>query len=306
MKNSQSNRVFVLLFLITALAFLISCGEASLSDNPITVDQTKTTYDKQPSEGMKMDRKSKPPAGGRDMEVEDTKVTIERKIIYRGSLEIEVKDYKKSSDEFQKILEKYKGSAYIHSSSTSLQYEKYRVTRYVIKIAPDKLNQFIKDVTGLGDLKSQSMTGEDVTEKYIDLKSRLKSKEMTYKSMVALLDRKTNRLNDLLAVERQIERVSGEIEALKGKIRYYDNLVSMATLDLHLTEKIPEKVHKFKFGESLKDAILDSLTAAWKLILFFITISIPGLVLILFFWFFIWLFIKIIKRSTKKKEKIGE
>jgi hypothetical protein len=306
MKNSQSNRVFVLLFLITALAFLISCGEASLSHNPITVDQTKTTYDKQPSEGMETDRMIKQPPGGTDIDVEDTKVTIERKIIYRGSLEIEVKDYKKSSDEFQKILDKYKESAYIHSSSTSLQYEKYRVTRYVIKIAPDKWNQFIKEVTDLGDLKSQSKTGEDVTEKYIDLNSRLKNKEMAYNRLIDLLNTKTKKLSDLLAVERQIERVSGEIEVLKGQIRYYDNLVSMATLDLHLTEKIPEKVHKFKFGESLKDAILDSLTAAWKLILFFITISIPGLVLILFFWFFIWLFIKIIKRSTKKKEKIGE
>lgn len=300
----KSRRVFIFLFLITTLVLIIGCGEASQSINPTMVDQTKTISNKPSSEGMKMERDGKPPAGSTD--IEDTKVTIERKIIYRGSLEIEVKDYKKSSDEFQKILEKYKGSAYIHSSSTSLQYEKYRVTRYVIKIAPDKLNKFIKDVTGLGDLKSQSMTGEDVTERYIDLKSRLKNKEMTYKRMVALLDRKTNRLNDLLSVERQIERVSGEIEVLKGQIRYYDNLVSMATLDLHLTEKIPEKVHKFKFGESLKDAILDSLTAAWKLILFFITISIPGLVLILFFWFFIWLFIKIIKRSTKKKEKIGE
>ncbi len=297
------NRVFVLLFLITTLALLISCGEASQSIIPTTVDQTKTAYDPQPSEDMEMERKMKPPSGGES--IEDTKVTIERKIIYRGSLEIEVKDYKKSSDEFQKILEKYKESAYIHSSSTSLQYEKYHVTHYKIKITPDKLNQFIKDVTGLGDLKSQSMTGEDITEKYIDLKSRLKNKEMTYKRMVALLDRKTNKLNDLLSVERQIERVSGEIEALKGKIRYYDNLVSMATLDLHLTEKIPETVYKFKFGESLKDAILYSLKAAWLLILFFVKISIPGLVLILSFWFFIWLLIKIIKRSTKKKEKIG-
>ncbi len=302
----KSNRIFILLFLIITLISFIGCGEASRSLAPPTMDQTETTYDHRPSEGMERDRESKPPPGGTDIDVEDTKVTIERKIIYRGSLEIEVKDYKKSSDEFQKILDKYKESAYIHSSSTSLQYEKYRVTRYVIKIAPDKLNQFIKDVTDLGDLKSQSMTGEDITEKYIDLKSRLKNKEMTYKRMVALLDRKTNKLNDLLSVERQIERVSGEIEVLKGQIRYYDNLVSMATLNLHLTEKIPEKVHKFKFGESLKDAILDSLIGGWSLILFFIKISIPGLVLILFFWFFIWLLIKIIKKSTKKKEKIGE
>ncbi|MDD3627426.1 MAG: DUF4349 domain-containing protein [bacterium] len=295
--------VVCVLFCLPLLVVLESgCGDRGSKQQSFYAPSPTASFETE--ETAKLDKTSDdmPASSGDTRGTNDDIQTLERKIIYSGSITVEVKEHDKAADDFSKLLEKYKDFVYIHSSNTYIQYEKYQTTNYVIKINPEKLNEFIGEISKLGDVTSQSIRGEDITETYVDLKSRLENKEKTLIRLNALLETKTNKLNDLLQVEREIERVAGDIEVLKGKIRYYDNLVGMATLEVSLNEKIPKSYHRFEFGESFKEAVVNSLWAGWSVILFFITISIPTIIIVLVFWLIIWIIIKIIKKSIKKKE----
>lgn len=297
MKKLTFLKILVFFVLPFILIFEANCGNTSGDYTPSAPEMEKSMM------------RTRDEIGGMD-KMDDTPgsndVKIERKIIYSARLSLEVENYQEASDEFVKVMKKYEDQCYIHSSSARVVQDKYMETNYTIKINPEVFDDFINDVKKIGKVTSESRKGEDITEKYIDLVSRLENKENTKKRMEKLLDRKNNNLKDLLSVEREIERISQDIEVLKGKIKYYDNLVSMATLNLEIDEKIPRSHRKWKFNRTFKDSIMDSIEAGWAVILFFITISIPTVIIIAVLWFIIWIIVKLIIRAVKKGKKKKE
>ncbi|MEM7394985.1 MAG: DUF4349 domain-containing protein, partial [Verrucomicrobiota bacterium] len=57
---------------------------------------------------------------------------------------------------------------------------------------------------------------------------------------VKLLD-KGGAVEELLKIEEQLGRVTGEIERLKGKIKYYKHAVAFSTLTVRLNSALPQK-----------------------------------------------------------------
>lgn len=48
---------------------------------------------------------------------------------------------------------------------------------------------------------------------------------------------KAQTVEEILKVEKELERLNGEIDQLKGKIKRYDHLTQLATITIHLEEK---------------------------------------------------------------------
>ncbi len=60
-------------------------------------------------------------------------------------------------------------------------------------------------------------------------------KEETVRRLQALMSRSGD-LEDLLAVERELGRVTEELESLKGRIRYYDRRIALSELRVDLAQ----------------------------------------------------------------------
>jgi hypothetical protein len=84
---------------------------------------------------------------------------------------------------------------------------------------------------------SESSNAQDITEEYTDLEARLKNKQAEEVSFVALLNR-SGKIEEILAVTREVARVRGEIEQLTGQIRFLSSQTEMSTITVNLSEDV--------------------------------------------------------------------
>jgi len=85
-------------------------------------------------------------------------------------------------------------------------------------------------------VESESQSGEDVTRQYVDLDARLTNARNTEQRLTALLRDRTGKMTDVLAVEKEIDRVRGEIEQMEAQKKTLINRVDFATLNVTLRE----------------------------------------------------------------------
>ncbi len=93
----------------------------------------------------------------------------------------------------------------------------------------------MSDIETLGEVLSREITGKDVTEEYHDLQTRLDNAEKTRQRYLALLDKAKN-LEEILRVERELERLNQTIEQLKGKIERLSHIVAYSSITVETTD----------------------------------------------------------------------
>jgi uncharacterized protein DUF4349 len=87
----------------------------------------------------------------------------------------------------------------------------------------------------VGTLQSEHITGTDVSAQYVDLNARLANAEAQRDAMLALLTQ-AKTVSDIINVQNQIGQITGEIEQLKGQIKYLNDNTSYSTVTVTLTE----------------------------------------------------------------------
>jgi chromosome segregation ATPase len=91
-------------------------------------------------------------------------------------------------------------------------------------------------VEGLGEIRSISSDLEDVSEEFYDLQARIRNKQEEEERLRRHLADSTAKLEDILAVEREIARVREEIERMEGRIRVLRDLTSLTTITVRVEE----------------------------------------------------------------------
>ncbi|TMD40987.1 MAG: DUF4349 domain-containing protein [Chloroflexi bacterium] len=93
----------------------------------------------------------------------------------------------------------------------------------------------IDQLSKVGKVQSEHITGTDVSAQYVDLHARLANAEAQHAAMLALLTKAQN-INDIIAVQNQIGQITAQIEQLKGQIKYLDDNTSYSNVSVTLTE----------------------------------------------------------------------
>jgi hypothetical protein len=176
-----------------------------------------------------------PPAGG---ERKDEKVEP-RKIIYSGQVELIVEDFDKGEQGLMKLLREMKG--YIATSESTGQPGSPRSGKWVLRIPAESFEDFIAEAKSLGEMRRVQRETDDVTDRYFDLKARVLNLEVTEKSLrehQATLEKTAgSKTSDRLEVMRELSRVRGEIESMKGQLQRWDKLVEFATLTVTMRDR---------------------------------------------------------------------
>ncbi len=178
----------------------------------------------------------------------------ERKTITSVEMSIEVDNASRTVDDI--ITMTTAAGGYVSSSSVyDLSYDSTpRQEGYVtVRISSENYTAFVKDIENLGDLSSKSITGTDVTEEYIDLEARLNNLQKQEKRLTEILNM-SNTVEEVLSVEKELERVRGEIDSLTGRLQYLDNRIDLATINVRVTEPTPI-THSWGMRDALSSSV---------------------------------------------------
>lgn len=97
--------------------------------------------------------------------------------------------------------------------------------------ALERIRKLVKD-TGK-DIRSESITGQDITLEYIDLQSRLGNLEQTEKQLLRIQETAT-KTDDVLNVLTRLNDIRQQIESIKGQIKYYDESSRLSAIHVQL------------------------------------------------------------------------
>ena len=108
---------------------------------------------------------------------------------------------------------------------------------------PSGVTQSVFDqLEQLGNVLEQNVTARDIGKEYFDANLRLSSLEVTLHRYEAILTHATQ-VEEILRIEQELGRLRGEIEQVKGNLRWLSDRAARATLHVALRERAPEIAH---------------------------------------------------------------
>ena len=81
---------------------------------------------------------------------------------------------------------------------------------------------------------SENLTGEDVTDQFVDIDARLATLYRTKAKFEEILD-KAVKVEDLLNVQRELINLQTQIDSLKGQQLYLEKSAAMAKITIYLS-----------------------------------------------------------------------
>lgn len=229
--------------------------------------------------------------------------SVGRKVIYNAQLTVQVENYEHTVKEIQTEAAKKKG--YILNSNTYRNGEEGQLQgTMTIRIPTNAFHSFIEALESESiKVMDRTISGQDVTEEFVDLESRLKSKQVVEKRLLDFME-KAEKTEDLLKISTDLATVQEEIEQIKGRMNYLQNQADLATVTIEMAEKsvnVPDLQSKdLNTWEKTKKQFIGSLnfilSAGSGLIVFFIgnmpVFLIIGLIIFIVF---------VIRKRMKKK-----
>lgn len=216
-------------------------------------------------------------------------VEIQRKLIKEGNLEFQTDDIQATRKILFQAVEKYKG--YISSDQEYKTQERISNT-VVVRVPSSNFEKLLSDATeGVDKFDHKNIEVKDVTEEFLDVKARLKTKKELEDRYIDLL-KKANNIKEILEIENQIGLLRTEIESIEGRMKYLESQISFSTLTLTFYEK---RFDGTKFSGKFKDGF----TNGWENFVWFF-------VFLVNIWPFIFLLLGIVvgirmwKRRSKK------
>ncbi len=171
-----------------------------------------------------------------------------RLVIKNASLSIVVEDPGSTMDAISALAADLGGfvvSSNLYQTQTDrgLEVPQANIT---IRVPADKMDQALEIIkTGAGQILSEVVTGEDVTQEFTDLSSRLRNLEITQQQLTEIME-EAYRTEDVLNVYNRLVEVQEEIELIKGQMQYYQQAAALSAISVSIQAN--EAVQPLKIG----------------------------------------------------------
>ncbi len=186
----------------------------------------------------------------RDIKIDANK----RKIIKEGELVFETHDFNKTKVLINTSMNEVQG--YLAEESQN-KYNDRIETRAVVRVPAENFDKFVETLSSSADaIDRKNIKALDVTEEYVDLEIRLKTRkdiENRYRQLLG----QAKKVDDVLNIEKQIGEVREQIESAEGKLKYFNDRIAFSTLTVVYYEKMTSSI-----GFSSK--FIDGLKSGWK------------------------------------------
>jgi len=159
---------------------------------------------------------------------------LQEQLVIEGEIEVEVDDVAKVVDAIRERVRDARGRVVreglgggARSWSGSMK----------VRLPPDQVPPFIDWLGDVGEIERKESRADDVSRTLFDQKIALDNLELTLARLRKLLEHEQLATKDVLEIEKEMTRVRGEIERIKGERRWLQDRVAFATLDIQISRR---------------------------------------------------------------------
>ena len=214
-KSSYSND-----FAVEEAAYAYSADMEMPMPAPTAVNTTMCVAQK--SSGTSVQAQA---AGMNGMETGAGAEETERKLVKTGSLSFEVENLDTTDTLVAEWAEKYGGYVFSSGSNPANAW-------YTVKIPSTNFDDAMNAVGNIGTVKSRSVSTEDVSDSYYDLKTRLETRKIMRDRLSEYLERAEN-IDNLLKIESELNSVISDIEYMEGSMKRLNGRIDYSTININ-------------------------------------------------------------------------
>lgn len=221
--------------------------------------------------------------GGADAVAAANIATTERMVVRTADLDLIVPDTEKAMDDIQAMARELGG--YVVSVE-AYQYQEGRQATVTFRVPAERLDAALDRLRAMATtVRRESVSGQDVTDQYVDLQSRLRHLEAKEKQLLEFLDRAED-TEAVLAVYEHLSQTQAEIEQVKGRMQYLENQAALATVTVRLTpDALAQPLDTGGWNlpatvRSAVEALLNVLEFFVKALIYIVIVVLPVLILL--------------------------
>ena len=156
-----------------------------------------------------------------------------RHVIREGELRFETDDRTATRSAILGFVNEHQGYLADDREQRSLDVLEQTMT---IRVPSAEFDGLLEDVSkGVSRFDKREIQAIDVTEEYVDIEARLKTKKETESRYRELL-KQANSVEEILKIEEQIDKLRAEIESTEGRLRLMRDRESYSTLRVSFYE----------------------------------------------------------------------
>lgn len=223
--------------LLTCMALIAGCGSGGAKDSSQSTkagDATVATESQAApeaaapgngsAEGLNADRVA---AATQTLPLQD------RKVILNAQVDLKVKEADGAVREISEAVRAAGG--YVQENRQDGTQQQGRKVNLIVRVPSGAYGSIFELVNRLGEVTTSREWTNDVTEEYVDLDARIKTKE-THLSQLQKLYAKGGSIKELMDLEQEIARVTAELESIKGRFQFLSSQVAFSTITVTLYE----------------------------------------------------------------------
>ena len=156
-----------------------------------------------------------------------------RMIVRTAEIALVVNDVAIALDRVADLAENLGG--YVVSSKRWKEEERL-VGIITIRVPAEDFGDVMESLRRLAaDVTHEETSAKDVTEEYVDLSAKLHNLEATEEQYLRLME-KAEKVEDILAIQRELSKTRGEIEQTKGRMQYLERTSATSLIRVQLNQ----------------------------------------------------------------------
>ena len=300
------------------LLLLTGCGAANYAAEPMVAREEVAGYggDMAVESSVEMEAPAAP-QGDSAWSAEDTTTeATNRMVIKNANLSIVVADPANTLDEIMAMAEEMGGfvvssNLWQNTLSSGVTVPQASVT---VRVPAQHLDEALDQIkSGAGTVRTENVSGEDVTREYTDLQSRLRNLEAAETQLTEIME-EARKTEDVLQVYNNLVEVREQIEVIKGQMQYFEQAAAFSSIQVDIIADEADQPLQIGGWEPVGvvknaiEALINALQFLVNVAIWMIIFVIPVLI---FIGVPIWLFFRLVRwffrrRKRKKQEKEEE
>lgn len=173
-----------------------------------------------------------------------TATQIGREIIFTAQVVVGVDDVANAGLQATQVIEDLGGFVFGQDSIGGNEPR----TVLVFKVRPEDFQTALENLGGLGELRNQAITTDDVTERVVDLESRIQTTELGVERLRTAMENATD-IADFAVLEQQLLARESDLEVLRGTLRTLRDQIDLSTITVTFVQDRVDNAIRVQYSQ---------------------------------------------------------